>query len=62
MSELYNSICISSVKNTALRLAGISENPDCEKVNAVVDALADKKLNCTKCDRVIFYNQRLSYL
>ena len=56
MSELYNSICISSVKNTALKLFGISENPDCEKVNPIVDALADKKLNGTKCDRVIFYN------
>ena len=56
MSELYNSICISSVKNTALKLFGVDENPDCEKVNQIVDALANKKLNGTECDRVIFYN------
>ena len=56
MSELYNSICISSVKNTALKLFGIDENPSCEKVNPIVDALANKKLNGTECDRVIFYN------
>ena len=56
MSELYNSICISSVKNTALKLSGITENTDCEKANVVVTALADEKLNGEKCDRVILYN------
>lgn len=56
MSELYNSICLSSVKNTALNLLGIGENPDCEKANPLITALAEKKLKGEKCDRAIFYN------
>ena len=56
MSELYNSICISSVKNTALNLLGVEENASCEKPNPFLTALAEKKLNGEKCDRAIFYN------
>lgn len=56
MSDLFNSICISSVKNTALALSGINENCDSEKANPVITALAKKKLGAEKCDRVIFYN------
>ena len=56
MSELYNSICISSVKNTALNLLGVEENASCEKPNPFLTALAEKKLKGEKCDRAIFYN------
>lgn len=56
MSDLYNSICISSVKNTSLALAGIQTNEECENVNPVLWALAEKKLGKAKCDRAIFYN------
>ena len=56
MSELYNSICISSVKNTALELVGIQKSEDSEKPNAIITSLAHQELNGAKCDRVIFYN------
>lgn len=56
MSELYNSICISSVKNTALELMGLEKSEISEKANPLVTALADKKLGNEKCDRVILYN------
>lgn len=56
MADLYNSICLSSVKNTALALCGIEQNPDCDKVNPFITALAQKKLGGEKCDRAIFYN------
>ena len=56
MSELYNSICISSVKNTALELMGLQKSELSENANPFLTALAEKKLGGEKCDRVIFYN------
>ena len=56
MSEIYSSICISSVKNTALELAGLETNDNCEKPNPMLSRLADEKLGGEKCDRVILYN------
>lgn len=56
MSDLYSSICISSVKNTALELMGLQKSENSENANSVIKALAEKKLGGKKCDRVIFYN------
>lgn len=56
MSDLYSSICISSVKSTALKLAGISIPENTEKPNPVIEALAEKKLGGKNVDRVVMYN------
>ncbi len=56
MSDIYNSICITSVKNTALALAGIEQNLEGENANPFVLALAQKKIGNKKCDRFVFYN------
>ncbi len=56
MADIYSSICITSVKNTVLALAGISPKDDCEKANSLVLALAKKKLDNKECDRVVLYN------
>ena len=44
MSELYNSICISSVKNTTLELMNLEKSDFSEKPNPFLTALAEKKL------------------
>ena len=56
MSDLYSSICISSVKSTALQLAGIEIPENIEKTNPVISALAEKKLGGASVDRVVIYN------
>ncbi len=56
MADFYSSVCITSVKTTALRLAGLSENPENEKANPVVTALAKEKLGQEKTDRTVIYN------
>ena len=56
MADLYDSISISSVKNTVLSVSGLDVNDACEKANSVIRALADKKLGNETCDRVILYN------
>lgn len=56
MSDLYSSICISSVKASALEIAGIEIPDNIEKANPVLTALAQKKLGNEKVDRVVIYN------
>lgn len=56
MSDLYSSICISSVKSTALKLAGIEIPENIENPNPVIAALAEKKLGSKPVDRVVIYN------
>ena len=56
MSDLYSSICISSVKSTALKLAGIEIPENIENPNPVIAALAQKKLGAKPVDRVVIYN------
>lgn len=55
MSDLYNSIRISSVRATALTLAGLPCPPDAEAPNPVVTALAAHK-GVSTVDRVVLYN------
>jgi hypothetical protein len=45
MSDLYSSICISSVKASALEIAGVEIPDNIEKANPVLTALAEKKLS-----------------
>ncbi len=56
MAENYNSICITSVKNTVLSLAGLSNCPDSQNANTLVEALLKKKLGDKRCDRFVLYN------
>ena len=56
MADLYNSIPISSVKNTALSLMGLPISPESESENKILVQLLKKKLGEEKCDRAIFYN------
>lgn len=56
MSDLYSSICISSVKASALEIAGIEKPENIENPNPVLTALAEKKLGTEKVDRVVIYN------
>ncbi|MBQ6837581.1 MAG: hypothetical protein IJO44_01965 [Clostridia bacterium] len=56
MADLYNSIPISSVKNTALSLMGLPTSPESESENIVLAQLLKKKLGNEKCDRAVFYN------
>ncbi len=56
MADLYNSIPISSVKNTALSLMGLPTSPESESENKVLVQLLKKKLGNEKCDRAVFYN------
>ena len=56
MSDLYSSICISSVAATALKAANIAIPENIEKTNAVISALLQKKLGGKGVDRVVLYN------
>ncbi|MBE6772470.1 MAG: alkaline phosphatase family protein, partial [Ruminococcaceae bacterium] len=56
MSDLYSSICISSVKASALKLAGIEIPENIENPNPVITALAEKKLGSKSVDRIVIYN------
>lgn len=56
MSDLYSSICISSVKASALGIAGIEIPENIEKPNPVLTALAEKKLGGKPVDRTVIYN------
>ena len=56
MAENYNSICITSVKNTVLSLAGLDIRNDSEKANTLVESLSKNKLGDKKCDRFVLYN------
>ncbi len=56
MSDLYSSICISSVKASALEIAGIEIPENIENPNPVLTALAEKKLGKESVDRVVIYN------
>ena len=56
MSDLYSSICISSVKASALEIAGVEIPDNIEKANPVLTALAEKKLGSKAVDRVVLYN------
>lgn len=56
MSDLYSSICISSVKASALEIAGIEIPGNIENPNPVLTALAEKKLGSKPVDRVVIYN------
>ena len=56
MSDLYSSICISSVKASALEIAGVEIPENIEKTNPVLSALSEKKLGGKPVDRVVLYN------
>ncbi|MBQ2903201.1 MAG: hypothetical protein IJE48_02275 [Clostridia bacterium] len=56
MSDLYSSICISSVKASALGIAGIDIPESIGKPNPVLTALAEKKLSGKPVDKVVIYN------
>lgn len=56
MSDLYSSVCISSVKATVLDLFGIENKEDTAPANPLVTALAEKKLKGEKIDRAVIYN------
>ena len=56
MSDLFNSLCISSVKSTILDLMGMKTLETDEKVNPLIKALANKKLGESKIDRTVIYN------
>ncbi len=53
MSDLYSSICISSVKSTVLELFGLNATENNEKSNPLIKALAENK---GKVDRAVIYN------
>ena len=56
MSDLYSSICISSVYASVLELFGIENKEDTAKANPLLTALAEKKLGKEKIDRAVLYN------
>lgn len=56
MSDLYSSICISSVYATVLDLFGIENKEPTAPANPLVRALAEKKLKGEKIDRAVIYN------
>ena len=56
MSDIYNSICITSVTATVCDLFGIATPDSADKKNPVVTALAEKKLKGKKIDRAVLYN------
>ncbi len=56
MSEIYNSICITSVMSTVCDLSGIKTDTIADKKNPIITALAEKKLGNEKIDRAVLYN------
>ena len=56
MADLNSSICISSVKSSILKLAGMEISENIEDPNPVITALADKKLSGKPVDRAVIYN------
>ena len=56
MSNLLNSLCISSVKATILDLMGMKKIETDEKVNPLIKTLANKKIGENKIDRTVIYN------
>lgn len=53
MSEIRNSICLTTVKDTVAEIMGI-ENEG--KINPVLSSLAKEKLSGRKADRAVLYN------
>lgn len=56
MSEIYNSICITSVMSTVCNLFGIKTDITTDSANTIITALAKKKLGDEKIDRAVLYN------
>ncbi len=56
MSDLYSSICISSVKASMLEIAGLEIPEGIEAPNPVLTALSEKKLAGKPVDRTVIYN------
>ncbi len=56
MSEINNSICITSIASTVCELFGIDTAKATEKPNELITALAEKKLGKEKIDRAVLYN------
>ncbi len=56
MADQYDSICLTSVKNTVLYMMGLKCSDNADKVNPILQRLAEKKLGTQKCDRVVLYN------
>lgn len=56
MSDLYSSICISSVYASVLELFGIENKADTAAPNPIITALAEKKLGDKNIDRAVLYN------
>lgn len=56
MADLYSSICISSVKATALENAGIEIPENIAKPNPLISALKEMKIGKKAVDRTVIYN------
>lgn len=56
MSDIYNSICITSVTSTVCDLFGIRTPETTDNKNPVITSLAEKKLKGAKIDRAVLYN------
>ncbi len=53
MSEIRNSICLTTVKETVSEIMGVKEG---ENTNSVLLSLCEKKLNGRNADRAVLYN------
>lgn len=56
MSDLYSSICISSVYASVLSMFGIENTGNTASPNPLLMSLAEKKLGGRKIDRAVLYN------
>ncbi len=56
MSDLYNSVCITSVAATVAEAMGIEKDEKFLPSNPLVNALVEKKFGGKKADRVVLYN------
>lgn len=56
MSDIYNSICITSVPATVCKLFGIEPYNDFADSNSLITKLAEKKLGGRNIDRAVLYN------
>ncbi len=56
MSDIYDSICITSVTNTVLYMLGIECSENGDDVNPVLKELLKAKLGEKRCDRAVLYN------
>ena len=62
MSDLYSSICISSVTASVLKLFGIDIPESIDSANPVIEALAEKKLGGEKIDIILWSENPLEFI